>query len=136
MYRIKLWDQSKTLPLMTFDLGSAVGDICWSPFSSTVFAAVTHDGKVHVFDLSENKSDALCVQRIVKRSRLTKCSFHKNDFMLIVGDERGVVHSLKLSPNLRKVHTLSIDRCQQRAAYELKEADRMEYVLTTIDAKS
>ena len=32
-----------------------VGDVFWSPYSSTVFAAVTSDGKVHVFDLAENK---------------------------------------------------------------------------------
>ena len=33
-------------PIFTFDLGSAVGDVAWAPFSSTVFAAVTSDGKV------------------------------------------------------------------------------------------
>jgi len=27
-------------------LGSAVGDIAWAPYASTVFAAVTADGKV------------------------------------------------------------------------------------------
>lgn len=32
-----------------------VGDVFWSPYSSTVMAAVTSDGKVHVFDLAENK---------------------------------------------------------------------------------
>jgi len=33
-------------PVFTFDLNSAVGDIAWAPYSSTVFAAVTADGKV------------------------------------------------------------------------------------------
>jgi len=28
-------------PVMNFDLGEAVGDIAWAPYSSTVFAAVT-----------------------------------------------------------------------------------------------
>ena len=32
--------------VLTFDLGNAVGDVGWSPHSSTVFAAVTSDGKV------------------------------------------------------------------------------------------
>jgi len=32
-------------PMFTFDLGSAVGDVAWAPYSSTVFAAVTADGK-------------------------------------------------------------------------------------------
>ena len=33
-------------PVFTFDLNSAVGDVAWAPYSSTVFAAVTTDGKV------------------------------------------------------------------------------------------
>lgn len=33
-------------PMFVFDLNSAVGDVAWSPYSSTVFAAVTTDGKV------------------------------------------------------------------------------------------
>ena len=28
-------------PLLTFDLGVGVGDVSWSPYSSTVFAAVS-----------------------------------------------------------------------------------------------
>ena len=110
---------------MTFDLGSAVGGVFWSPYSSTIFAAVTNDGKVHLFDLAQNKSDPLCAQKIVKRSRLTKACFNSRDFILIVGDERGVVHSLKLSPNLRKIYQPSIGT-GHRADYELKEIERME----------
>lgn len=33
-------------PMFAFDLNTAVGDVAWSPYSSTVFAAVTIDGKV------------------------------------------------------------------------------------------
>ncbi len=33
-------------PVFTFDVGSPVGDVAWAPYSSTVFAAVTADGKV------------------------------------------------------------------------------------------
>lgn len=33
-------------PLFTFDLNNSVGDVAWAPYSSTVFAAVTADGKV------------------------------------------------------------------------------------------
>ena len=36
-------------PIFTFDLGSAVGDVAWAPYSSTVFAAVTADGKVFTY---------------------------------------------------------------------------------------
>ena len=78
--------------------------MAWSPYSSTVFAAVTSDGKVHVFDLAENKHEPLCEQKVVKRAKLTHISFNQSDPILIVGDDRGGVNSLKLSPNLRKIH--------------------------------
>lgn len=45
-WTVKLWDHNDPKPIMTFDLNSAVGDVAWSPYSSTVFAAVTTDGKV------------------------------------------------------------------------------------------
>jgi len=93
------------MPLFTFDLGSSVGDVAWAPYSSTVFAAVTSDGKVHVFDLNVNKYEALCEQVVVtkKKTKLTHIEFNPNYPMIIVGDDRGYVTSLKLSPNLRKM---------------------------------
>ena len=45
-WTVKLWDHSKEQPLAVFDLNSPVGDVAWAPYSSTVFAAVTADGKV------------------------------------------------------------------------------------------
>ena len=32
--------------MFSYDLNSVVGDLAWSPYSATVFAAVTADGKV------------------------------------------------------------------------------------------
>ena len=62
--------------------------------------------KVHVFDLAENKHEPLCEQKVVKRAKLTHVSFNQRDPILIVGDDRGGVNSMKLSPNLRKVRVL------------------------------
>jgi len=121
---------------MTFDLGSSVGDVCWSPYSSTVFAAVTNDGKVHVFDLAQNKSDPLCSQKLVKRSRLTKISFNRRDFVLVVGDERGIAHSLKLSPNLRKINRPWMIGSSPTTEYERNEVDRLESLLATMNTKA
>ena len=39
-----------------------VGDVAWAPYSSTVFAAVTIDGRAVVFDLSVNKYNPICNQ--------------------------------------------------------------------------
>ncbi len=63
------------LPVMTYDLGCAVQDVEWAPFSSTVFAAVTADGRVHVFDLAQNKNAPLVSESVsVGRVPLTTAS--------------------------------------------------------------
>eukprot|EP01083_Nonionella_stella_P082516 227766_1 len=95
--------KSKAEPIISYDLGCSVNDVVWAPFSSTIFAAVTNDGKLHVFDLSQNKNAPLCSQQITKKSkniRLTRCSFPVGFPLVIVGDEKGNVFALKLSPNL------------------------------------
>ena len=50
-WTVKLWDQNVSTPIMTFDLNGSVGDVAWAPYSSTVFAAVTAEGKVNLFHL-------------------------------------------------------------------------------------
>jgi len=45
-WTVKLWDHLSKSPVLTFDLANSVGDIAWSPFSSSVFATVTSDGRV------------------------------------------------------------------------------------------
>ncbi|XP_076850990.1 dynein, axonemal, intermediate chain 1, paralog 2 isoform X2 [Brachyhypopomus gauderio] len=44
-WTVKIWDHTIKSPVFTFDLNAAVGDVAWAPYSSTVFAAVTTDGK-------------------------------------------------------------------------------------------
>nr|XP_022331438.1 dynein intermediate chain 2, ciliary-like isoform X1 [Crassostrea virginica]XP_022331443.1 dynein intermediate chain 2, ciliary-like isoform X1 [Crassostrea virginica] len=92
-------------PLFTFDLNNSVGDVAWAPYSSTVFAAVTADGKMFVYDLNINKYEPLCEQMVAqkKKTKLTHVEFNPKDPILIVGDDRGNVTSLKISPNLRKL---------------------------------
>lgn len=62
---MQVWDVTQQqAPLMSFDVGAVVGDVAWAPYSSTVFAAVTDEGKVHVFDLAQNRQLPLCVQKV------------------------------------------------------------------------
>lgn len=129
-WTVKLWDHNMTKPVMTFDLGEAVGDVAWSPFSSSVFAAVTNDGKVHVYDLQVNKHEPLCEQKVVKRARLTHVAFNQRDPVLLVGDDRGGVISLKLSPNLRKTAEVPEDSTQQQV-----ELGKMDALLASIDTR-
>lgn len=102
-WTLKLWHHGKSKPLMSFDLNASVGDVAWSPYSSTVFAAITSDGKVYVYDLDINKNEPLCDQPVVHKAKLTHISFSITDPVVLVGDDKGTVTSLKLSPNLRKV---------------------------------
>ncbi|KAJ3142339.1 cytoplasmic dynein with WD40 domain [Geranomyces variabilis] len=101
-WSVKLWDHDEAKPIMSFDLNSSVGDIAWAPYSSTVFAAATADGKVCVFDLAENKYEPISEQQVVRKAKLTHIAFNPFEPVLLVGDDKGQVISLKLSPNLRK----------------------------------
>ncbi|RZF40619.1 hypothetical protein LSTR_LSTR007502 [Laodelphax striatellus] len=102
-WRVKIWEDGRSDPLFMFDLGCSVGDVKWAPYSSTVFAAVTVDGKCHVFDLNINKYKAVCVQSIVskKRNKLTRLSFNHKLPIIMLGDNKGSITTVKLSPNLR-----------------------------------
>ncbi|XP_049762330.1 dynein intermediate chain 2, ciliary-like [Schistocerca cancellata] len=102
-WTVKIWEDKRSDPLYIFDLGNPVQDVEWAPYSSTVFAAIT-DGRVHVFDLNIDKYRPICVQFVVsaRRNRLSKITFNYKIPALLVGDERGCVTSLKISPNLRK----------------------------------
>uniref|UniRef100_K7FUX3 Dynein axonemal intermediate chain 1 n=1 Tax=Pelodiscus sinensis TaxID=13735 RepID=K7FUX3_PELSI len=104
-WTVKIWDHTIKTPMFIFDLNSAVGDVAWAPYSSTVFAAVTTDGKAHVFDLSINKYEAICSQPVVakKKNKITHVQFNPVYPIIIIGDDRGHVTCLKLSPNLRKM---------------------------------
>ncbi|XP_054376984.2 dynein axonemal intermediate chain 1 isoform X3 [Pongo abelii] len=103
-WTVKIWDHTIKTPMFIYDLNSAVGDVAWAPYSSTVFAAVTTDGKAHIFDLAINKYEAICNQPVAaKKNRLTHVQFNPIHPIIIVGDDRGHIICLKLSPNLRKM---------------------------------
>ena len=115
-----------------FDLNSQVGDVAWAPYSSTVFAAVTIDGKVHIYDLYINKYNPVCVQAVVpkKKARLNHIAFNQTHPIIIVGDSRGTVQCLKLSPNLRRqskeVKTALLNKDLKKAGeMEIKKLDQL-----------
>lgn len=91
-----------TRPIVTFDLGNPVGDIEWAPYSSTVFAAVTSEGKLYVYDLDQQKHSHLTEQPTTKRAKALHVSFNKIDPIILVGDEKGGVISFKLSQTLTR----------------------------------
>ena len=101
----------------------AVGDISWAPYSSTVFSAVANDGKVHVYDMHQNKHEPICDQKVVKRAKLTRLVFNPESPIILVGDDRGAANALKLSPNLRLLPTTPEE-----------QISRMDAILQACDA--
>jgi WD40 repeat protein len=97
-----MWDMDIARPIMTFDLGYAVGDVEWAPYSSTVFAAVTSFGTLYVWDLHEDKHSHLCEHSAMKKAKALHISFNSIDPIILVGDDKGGVNSFKLSNSLRK----------------------------------
>lgn len=137
-WTVKIWDHNCTMPVMSFDLGNAVGDVAWSPYSATVFASVTSDGKVHVFDLLENKHEPLCEQKLVKRAKLTHVAFNVSEHIVIVGDDRGGVNSLKLSPNLRLTHCSECSSSMEPNMdlyYLSSQRENMDKLLASVDSR-
>jgi len=105
-WTVKLWDHNAKAAVMTWDLNNAVNDVAWAPFSATVFAAVTADSKVHVFDLAQNKHEPMCEQKVIRKKKLTHIAFNPKEPIIVVGDDNGHCTALKLSPNLRKLFVL------------------------------
>ena len=132
-WTVKIWDHTRKQPLMSFDLGESVGDVVWSPYSSTVFAAITSDGKAYVFDLSLNKHEPICEQKILKRWKLTKITFNPKNPIVLCGDERGSVIALKLSPNLRKNWKESGGGITLSQSQVASEVARLDKVLEHVD---
>ena len=81
---------SLSKPLFKFDLDSHVGDVAWAPYSSTIFSAVTLDGRVHVFDLKLDKYRAICSQKVIAKRKvgLNHISFNPQHPIITVGDDR------------------------------------------------
>lgn len=111
-----------------------MADAQWAPYSSSVIAAVSVDGKCHVFDLNVNKYKAICVQNVVSRkgkNRISRLKFNYNMPILIVGDERGTITTLKLSPNLRLKAKPPKKKDVQLEPREL-EVLKLEKILSTV----
>lgn len=75
---------------MTHDLGAPVTAVTWAFHSSSVLAAATEDGRVHVFDFFERKCGPLCVHKVQRRRKVAPTCLAFNPFhpLLLVGGER------------------------------------------------
>ena len=71
-----MWDKNVARPIKAFDLGCAVGDIEWAPYSSTVFSAVTSSGNLLVYDLDQEKHHEMCEHPAMKKAKALHVSFN------------------------------------------------------------
>eukprot|EP00753_Platysulcus_tardus_P007346 PLAT15148.1.p1 GENE.PLAT15148.1~~PLAT15148.1.p1 ORF type:complete len:939 (-),score=504.02 PLAT15148.1:184-3000(-) len=59
-WTVRLWNGKDEAPVLSFrpvDLSNVVTDISWSPHTSTIFASVTGDGRIQVWDLEASVLD-------------------------------------------------------------------------------
>lgn len=105
-WSIKLWRVGqKDAPLQSYDFAPhSINDIEFAPHSSTVFASVSSDGILYIYDIDLNRFEPICKTFISETNEggLTSVTFHPKWPVVLVGDEKGRITSLKLSPNLRK----------------------------------
>lgn len=143
-WTVRMWDDRKSAALLTFDLEQPVGDIAWAPYSATTFAAVTasNDPVVRVYDLRVDKHSQICEQKVIKKGPLTRVAFSESSNVLLVGDQRGGVSCLKLSPNLRSEITVEPkdgDKKKRKLEINLTpdelKIQKLEYVLDDLNEK-
>nr|XP_045607679.1 dynein intermediate chain 2, ciliary-like [Procambarus clarkii] len=123
-WMIKIWLQYHTSPLIVLDLGAPVTGLAWSSSSSTVVVGVTDEGRVHVYDLFVRRCRPACVQSVLQRRRsaLSCVAFSPFHHIIVVGGERGYLLTLKLSPNLRRVHRTSGEQTPREAQVHLLDS--------------
>ncbi|KAF6210680.1 hypothetical protein GE061_013787, partial [Apolygus lucorum] len=102
-WKLKIWEDCKPDPLFIFDLYCAVMDVQWSPYSSTVLAATTSDGRLNLYDLNINQLTPICVQTICypQSGYTTRLRFNLKLPFILVGDSKGFLVIMKVSPNCR-----------------------------------
>jgi len=130
-WTVKMWDHTIRTPVLSYDLAQAIGDVAWAPYSSTTFAAITSDGVVHLYDLSINRNERICYQKVVKKAKLTHVAFNSTEPILIVGDDRGGVNTLKLSPNLR-IGVVRTEETPENKTDDEMQVEKMDHLLEMV----
>lgn len=127
--------------MFTFDLNELVADVAWSPYCSTVFAAITINGYIYVYDLSVDTYEPLCVQNVFnshkRKRKLTRLAFNPTYPVILVTDNRGAVYSFKISPNLRSDGSMGEKKVQilKKIPYEMSRLKKIIAQEVNFEAK-
>ncbi|KAI9026885.1 WD40-repeat-containing domain protein [Hyaloraphidium curvatum] len=101
-WKVKIWKEGASKPLLAFDLGSPVLDVAWSPHRASILAAVTGSGKLCIFDLLSRTDRPVLEQQVIRKNQLTKVAFNPASSVLALGDGRGLVFTFKLPNHLHE----------------------------------
>jgi dynein intermediate chain 1 len=104
-WSVKLWREGETTPLQVYDFAPHYPTDCqFAPHSSTIIGTVTSEGELFVYDIVMNRYAEICKTEVVEYGDggLTALRFHPKWPVLVIGDEKGRVHAVKMSPNLRR----------------------------------
>ncbi|OHT12342.1 Dynein intermediate chain 2, ciliary-related protein [Tritrichomonas foetus] len=102
---VNIWREEEEEPLQAFDYAPYyANDVMFAPHSSTIFATVTSDGELFIYDLAVKRYEEICKTEVVEANdgALTSVRFHPKYPIILVGDDKGRIHSMKLSPNIRR----------------------------------
>lgn len=99
-WTIKIWHYQVFSPLIVFDMQNAVGEVAWSPWCSTIFAAVTVSGDMKFFDLNRNRKSAIHEKKY-QDIAINHISFNKNEYVFLTGNEKGKVRLWRMAEPLR-----------------------------------
>ena len=94
-WTVKIWHSDHTNPIMSYENGQPMVDVCWSPFSSTIFMAISIE-KLFVYDLTLDKQSHID-QIKPSKARCSNLALNRYDPIALVGDLSGGVCIFKLS---------------------------------------
>lgn len=104
-WTVNIWREDEDQPLQTYEYAPHyANDVQFAPHSSTIFATVTSDGELFIYDIDVNRYNEICKTEVVEANdgSLTAVRFHPKEPIILIGDDKGRINSMKLSPNLRR----------------------------------
>lgn len=117
-WTIKIWHYKIFSPLIIFDIQSAVGDISWSPWCSTIFSAVTVNGDIKFFDLNVNRKSYIYEKKKYVDTAINHISFNKFEYVFLTGNDKGKVRMWRMAESLRE----TVDKKDEEAKEEEKKS--------------
>ncbi|KAJ3411503.1 WD repeat-containing protein 78 [Chytridiales sp. JEL 0842] len=98
-WTIRLWGSEEEEETFKFQSGKdTVTDVAWSPTSSTIFGAVSNDGRLEIWDLQYSVLDPVILHTVLDR-QLTTITFGSKSSIILTGDDNGSVNVYSLRQN-------------------------------------